>query len=32
MEIAKTLIKSVVRAFYETEHVIIIDALFVHSA
>lgn len=32
MDLAKTLIRSVVRAFYETKHVLVIDALMVHSA
>jgi len=32
MEIAQTLIRSVVRAFYEVEHILIVDALILHSA
>lgn len=32
MDLAKTLIRSVVRAFYETRHVLVIDALMIHSA
>ncbi|MCJ1245997.1 hypothetical protein MMC30_003201 [Trapelia coarctata] len=32
MDLARTLIRSVVRAFYETKHVLVIDALMVHSA
>ncbi|MCJ1448263.1 MAG: hypothetical protein MMC23_008778 [Stictis urceolatum] len=32
MDLAKTLIRSVVRAFYETRHALVIDALMVHSA
>lgn len=32
MDLAKTLIRSVVRAFYETKHVLVIDALMIHSA
>ncbi|OAA64565.1 transcription factor tfiie complex alpha [Niveomyces insectorum RCEF 264] len=32
MDLAKTLVRSVVRAFYETRHVLIIDALVIHSA
>ncbi|KAF2834370.1 hypothetical protein M501DRAFT_1061762 [Patellaria atrata CBS 101060] len=32
MEQAKVLVRSVVRAFYETEHVVLIDALVFHSA
>ena len=31
MDLAQTLIRSVVRAFYETKHVLVIDALMVHS-
>ena len=32
MDLAKPLIRSVVRAFYETKHILIVDALLVHSA
>lgn len=32
MDLAKTLIRSVARAFYETRHVLVIDALMIHSA
>lgn len=32
MDLAKTLIRSVARAFYEAKHVLVIDALMVHSA
>ncbi|KAL8789026.1 MAG: hypothetical protein Q9195_007046 [Heterodermia aff. obscurata] len=32
MDLAKTLIRSVARAFYETRQVLVIDALLVHSA
>ena len=32
MEVAKTLIRSVVRAFYDTKHVLVIDAVLIHSA
>ncbi|CAK7208235.1 hypothetical protein SCUCBS95973_000034 [Sporothrix curviconia] len=32
MDLAKTLVRSVVRAFYETKHILIIDALVIHSA
>jgi len=32
MDIAQTLIRTVVRAFYEVEHILIIDALVLHSA
>ncbi|KAJ5888727.1 hypothetical protein N7495_008768 [Penicillium taxi] len=31
MDLANTLIRSVVRAFYETRHILVIDALFLHS-
>lgn len=31
MDLANTLIRSVVRAFYETRQILIIDALFLHS-
>ncbi|KAI9880220.1 MAG: hypothetical protein M1830_004806 [Pleopsidium flavum] len=32
MDLAKTLIRTVVRAYYETKHVLVIDALMIHSA
>lgn len=32
MDLAKTLIRSVMRAFYETKQVLVVDALLVHSA
>lgn len=32
MDLAKTLIRTVARGFYETRHVLVIDALMVHSA
>ncbi|KAI9826366.1 MAG: hypothetical protein M1832_000283 [Thelocarpon impressellum] len=32
MDLANTLIRSVARAFYETKHVLVVDALMVHSA
>ncbi|KAI9830078.1 MAG: hypothetical protein M1826_005071 [Phylliscum demangeonii] len=32
MDLAKTLIRSVARAFYETNHVLVVDALLIHSA
>ncbi|KAJ0278456.1 hypothetical protein CBS470a_009781 [Colletotrichum nupharicola] len=32
LDLAKTLVKSVMRAFYETRHILIIDALIIHSA
>ncbi|EFX01335.1 transcription factor tfiie complex alpha [Grosmannia clavigera kw1407] len=32
MDLAKTLVRSVARAFYETKHILIIDALVIHSA
>lgn len=31
MDLAKTLVRSVARAFYETKHILIIDALVIHS-
>ena len=31
MDLANTLIRSVVRAFYETRHILVVDALFLHS-
>ncbi|CEL00846.1 Putative Transcription factor TFIIE complex alpha subunit [Aspergillus calidoustus] len=31
MDLANTLIRTVVRAFYETRHILVIDALFIHS-
>ncbi|GFF28798.1 transcription initiation factor IIE subunit alpha [Aspergillus udagawae] len=31
MDLANTLIRTVVRAFYETRHILIVDALFIHS-
>ncbi|KAJ5485462.1 hypothetical protein N7539_005450 [Penicillium diatomitis] len=31
MDLANTLIRSVARAFYETRHILIVDALFLHS-
>lgn len=32
MELAQSLVRSCVRAFYETKHVLVIDALIIHSA
>ncbi len=32
MDLAKSLIRSVARAFYETKHILAVDALLVHSA
>ncbi|KAF2093387.1 hypothetical protein NA57DRAFT_48428 [Rhizodiscina lignyota] len=32
MELAKVLVRTVARAFYDTEHVIVVDALVMHSA
>lgn len=32
LDLAKTLVKSVMRAFYETRFILIIDALIIHSA
>jgi transcription initiation factor IIE alpha subunit len=31
MDLANTLIRSVVRAFYETRQILVVDALFRHS-
>ncbi|KAL8643050.1 MAG: hypothetical protein Q9228_000346 [Teloschistes exilis] len=31
MDLARTLVRSVVRAFYETKHVLVVDALMTHS-
>lgn len=32
MEHARLLIRTIVRAFYQTEHVVVIDALDIHKA
>ncbi|KAI9796612.1 MAG: hypothetical protein M1833_006052 [Piccolia ochrophora] len=32
MDLAKALVRSVARAFYETRHILVVDALMVHSA
>ena len=32
MDLAQTLVRSVLRAFYETKHILVIDALIVYSA
>lgn len=32
MDLAQVLVRSVVRAFYETKHILIVDALVIHSA
>ncbi|KAL1875279.1 hypothetical protein VTK73DRAFT_10235 [Phialemonium thermophilum] len=32
MDLAQTLVRSVMRAFYETRHILVIEALIVHSA
>lgn len=32
MDLAQTLVRSVVRTFYETKHVLVVDALVIHSA
>lgn len=32
MDLAQTLVRSVMRAFYETRHILVIDALIIHSA
>lgn len=31
MDLAGTLIRMTARAFYETRHILVIDALFIHS-
>ncbi|CAG8135869.1 unnamed protein product [Penicillium salamii] len=31
MDLSKTLIRTVARAFYETRHILVVDALFLHS-
>lgn len=31
MDLANTLIRTVVRTFYETRHILVVDALFIHS-
>jgi hypothetical protein len=31
MDVAKTLIRTVVRAFYDTRCALVVDALFIHS-
>lgn len=31
MDLANTLVRTVVRAFYETRHILVVDALFIHS-
>jgi hypothetical protein len=31
MDLASSLIRTVARAFYETRHILVIDALFIHS-
>ena len=32
MDLAQTLVRSVARAFYDTRHILVIDALMIHSA
>jgi transcription initiation factor TFIIE subunit alpha len=32
MDLAKQLIRSVARAFYETKQILVVDALLIHSA
>ncbi|KFZ05510.1 hypothetical protein V501_08297 [Pseudogymnoascus sp. VKM F-4519 (FW-2642)] len=32
MDLAQTLVRSVMRAFYDTKHILVIDALIIHSA
>jgi hypothetical protein len=31
MDLAQTLVRSVLRAFYETRHILVIDALVIHQ-
>lgn len=31
MDVASALVRSVVRAFYETRQILVVDALFIHS-
>lgn len=31
MDLASALVRSVVRAFYETRQILVVDALFIHS-
>jgi len=32
LDVAKSLVKTVARAFYETRHILVLDALMVHNA
>jgi transcription initiation factor TFIIE subunit alpha len=32
MDIAKSLVKCVARAFYDTRHILVLDALMIHNA
>ena len=32
MDIAKSLVKCVARAFYDTKHILVLDALLIHNA
>jgi transcription initiation factor TFIIE subunit alpha len=32
MDLAQTLVRSVVRTFYETKFILVVDALIIHSA
>lgn len=32
MDLAKTLVRCVARAFHETKHILVVDALIIHSA
>lgn len=32
MDLAKSLVRIVARAFYETKHILVVDALMIHSA
>jgi len=32
MDLAHELVRSVMRAFYDTKHILVVDALIIHSA
>jgi len=32
MDLAKSLVRGTARAFYDTKHILVIDALIIHSA
>ncbi len=32
MELAQSLVRSCVRSFYDTKHILVVDALIIHSA